>query len=187
MFDEKAQDLHITVQARSVAALIKYPDGSADGGVQALFTIAGRSDAPGCAVVQPDFATELARNNIALRIPTPLFGAGLIEQIPDSVILANQAADTVKKNGMGIRGRAHLVRHGGAVGQSVSGLINTIANDSTVARFGWKAQNKSLLLFAAEAYNVEMESATRCFKASATRRRNVNLRRRPTISPTPTR
>ena len=28
-------------------------------------------------------------------------------------------------------------------------------NDGTVTRFGWKAQNKSLLVFAAEAYNVE--------------------------------
>jgi hypothetical protein len=66
------------------ARLIKYPDGNPDGGVQALFTIAGRSDAPGCASTQPDFNLEAARNNIALRIPTPLFGAGLIEQIPDS-------------------------------------------------------------------------------------------------------
>ena len=28
-------------------------------------------------------------------------------------------------------------------------------NDGTIARFGWKAQNKSLLVFSGEAYNVE--------------------------------
>src|SRR5438132_1664033 len=28
-------------------------------------------------------------------------------------------------------------------------------NDGTITRFGWKAQNKSLLIFAGEAYNVE--------------------------------
>jgi len=30
--------------------------------------------------------------------------------------------------------------------------VNTSANDGTVACFGWKAQNKSLLIFAGEAY-----------------------------------
>jgi CxxC motif-containing protein (DUF1111 family) len=34
--------------------------------------------------------------------------------------------------------------------------VNTSGNDGTVTRFGWKAQNKSLLIFAGEAYNVEM-------------------------------
>ena len=34
--------------------------------------------------------------------------------------------------------------------------MNRSANDGTITRFGWKAQNKSLLMFAGEAYNVEM-------------------------------
>jgi len=38
----------------------------------------------------------------------------------------------------------------------ITGEANTNGNDGTIARFGWKAQNKSLLLFAGEAYNVEM-------------------------------
>src|SRR5208282_2763583 len=33
---------------------------------------------------------------------------------------------------------------------------NYSANDGTITRFGWKAQNKSLLMFAGEAYNVEI-------------------------------
>ena len=37
----------------------------------------------------------------------------------------------------------------------VTGSPNTSGNDGTVTRFGWKAQNKSLLIFAGEAYNVE--------------------------------
>jgi len=65
-------------------------DGSRDGGVHGLFTIRGRTDAPGCNLAQPDFAAELARNNVVFRIPTPVFGSGLIESIPDSTILANK-------------------------------------------------------------------------------------------------
>src|SRR5207249_9188984 len=38
----------------------------------------------------------------------------------------------------------------------ITGHVNTTGNDGTVTRFGWKAQNKSLLLFSGEAYNVEM-------------------------------
>jgi CxxC motif-containing protein (DUF1111 family) len=38
----------------------------------------------------------------------------------------------------------------------ISGSFNRNGNDGTITRFGWKAQNKSLLIFAGEAYNVEM-------------------------------
>ena len=37
----------------------------------------------------------------------------------------------------------------------IGGRENRNGNDGTITRFGWKAQNKSLLLFAGEAYNVE--------------------------------
>lgn len=114
------------------------PDGTADGGVHALFTITGRSDAPGCFLHQPDFRTAVAAQNLIFRIPTPLFGAGLIESIDDSTILANMAANNASKQSMGITGR-----------------VNTSGNDGTITRFGWKAQNKSLEVFSGEAYNVE--------------------------------
>ena len=113
-------------------------DGTPDGGVHALFTIAGRRDAPGCFLQQPDFRTAVARQNVIFRIPTPLFGAGLIEAIDDDAILANLRADRARKQGLGIRGRP-----------------NINGNDGTITRFGWKAQNKSLELFSGEAYNVE--------------------------------
>ena len=142
------------------ARFVRNRDGSPDGGVHALFTIAGRHDAPGCELEQPDFEAELARRNVIFRIPTPVFGAGLIEQIQDSTILANQARDAALKSGLGIRGRPNIVLAFGAI----SGQPNLNGNDGTVARFGWKAQNKSLLLFSGEAYNVEMGITSEMFQ-----------------------
>jgi len=67
-------------------------DGKRDGGVHNLYTIAGRTDAPGCVLTQPDFKREAARENLIFRVPTPVFGAGLIEEIADATILANLPA-----------------------------------------------------------------------------------------------
>jgi CxxC motif-containing protein (DUF1111 family) len=139
---------------------VKNPDGTPDGGVHDLFTIAGRADAPGCRLAQPDFETELARRNVIFRIPTPVFGAGLIEQIPDQAILANQADHAPLKSSMKIRGRPNIT----LAGRAISGQANNNGNDGTVARFGWKAQNKSLLVFAGEAYNVEMGITNELFQ-----------------------
>ena len=110
--------------------------GGPDGGVHDLFTIAGRSDAPAaCSIAQPDFSNT---NNLVFRTPTVTFGLGLIEAIADSSLRANLAANAARKQALGIRG-----------------LFNTSPNDGTIMRFGWKAQNKSLLMFSGEAYNVE--------------------------------
>jgi CxxC motif-containing protein (DUF1111 family) len=142
------------------ARFVRNPDGTRDGGVHALFTIAGRTDAPGCALDQPDFDAQLARGNVIFRIPTPVFGAGLIEQIPDKVILANQASYASQKLALGILGRPNIVLPFG----TISGQTNNNGNDGTIARFGWKAQNKSLLLFSGEAYNVEMGITNELFQ-----------------------
>jgi len=142
------------------ARFVRNADGSQDGGVHDLFTIASRSDAPGCVLAQPDFERELARRNVIFRIPTPTFGAGLIEQIPDRVILANQGKEAPKKKDLGIQGRPNIV----LAGHAISGQANNNGNDGTVARFGWKAQNKSLLLFSGEAYNVEMGITNELFQ-----------------------
>jgi len=114
----------------------------ADGGVHDLFTIAGRDDAPGCTAAQlpqPNFAQALATNNVIFRIPTPVFGGGLIENIAEATILTNMSANAGAKLALGITGHA-----------------NRSGNDGTITRFGWKAQNKSLLIFSGEAYNVEV-------------------------------
>jgi CxxC motif-containing protein (DUF1111 family) len=110
-----------------------------DGGVHNVFTIAGRQDAPNCSMAQPNYEAMDQANNIIFRIPTPLFGAGLMENIPDSTILANMQANASMKQALGI-----------------SGHPNVSGNDGTITKFGWKAQNKSLEIFAGEAYNVEM-------------------------------
>ena len=122
----------------------RKPDGTPDGGVHALFTIVGRSDigATGCtaAVLPPvDFETELRKGNLSFRIPTQTFGLGLIEAIQDLTILSSAASTATMRAPMGI-----------------GGMPNRSGNDGTIARFGWKAQNKSLTMFAGEAYNVEM-------------------------------
>jgi CxxC motif-containing protein (DUF1111 family) len=138
----------------------RHADGTPDGGVHALFVISGRvdasGDASGCTIKQPNFERQLAAGNIIFRIPTPTFGAGLIEQIPDAAILANQSAGASVKASLGIFGRPHRVR--------ISGEPNNNGNDGTIARFGWKAQNKSLLLFSGEAYNVEMGITNELFQ-----------------------
>jgi CxxC motif-containing protein (DUF1111 family) len=139
----------------------RNPDGTNDGGVHDLFVITGRNDAAGCNIAQPNFLPagnpltgQNGNPNIIFRIPTPVFGAGLIEAIPDSAILANMNANSNIKKPLGISGHpnAHL-----------SGNANHSANDGTITRFGWKAQNKSLLMFAGEAYNVEMGVTNQLF------------------------
>src|SRR3954470_15723637 len=142
------------------ARFVKNADGTADGGVHALFTITGRTGASGCTLSQPSFGHELANNNVIFRIPTPTFGLGLIEQVPDAAIVANQNANGFAKSQLGIRGKANY--H--VAGRTITGMTNNNGNDGTIARFGWKAQNKSLLLFSGEAYNVEMGITNELFQ-----------------------
>jgi CxxC motif-containing protein (DUF1111 family) len=113
-----------------------------DGGVHDLYTIVGMTGAPaGCTISQPPFASHLA-NDIIFRIPTPVFGDGLIEAIQESTILGN----VLVSKPFGITG--HENRNG---------------NDGTITRFGWKAQNKSVVIFSGEAYNVEMGISNELF------------------------
>jgi hypothetical protein len=122
----------------------RKPDGTPDGGVHALFTIVGRSDigSHGCTAVDlppTDFDTEYRKGNLSFRIPLQTFGLGLIEAIQDRTILSSAAATAALRAPLGI-----------------GGIPNRSGNDGTISRFGWKAQNKSLAIFAGEAYNVEM-------------------------------
>src|ERR1700693_4823858 len=139
----------------------RSPNGTNDGEVHAIYVISGRSDAAGCNIAQPNFlpagnplSGQGGNPNIIFRIPTPVFGAGLIEAISDSAILANMHADASQKAGLGISG--HVNAH-------LSGNANISGNDGTITRFGWKAQNKSLIMFAGEAYNVEMGITNQLF------------------------
>ena len=116
-----------------------------NGGVEDLFTVSGRADAGSCSLTQPSFAQAAAANNPIFRIPTPVFGSGLMNNIDDSTLLRNQANQAGNTFG-------------------IAGTFNHNGNDGTISRFGWKAQNKSLLLFAGEAYNVEMGITNEIFQ-----------------------
>jgi CxxC motif-containing protein (DUF1111 family) len=121
----------------------RLPSGQADGGVHALFVVSQRNDgtgnASGCNITQDNFAQQVSNNNVIFRIPTPVFGMGLIEQIEDRELIRNLSEGAATRTQLGISGR-----------------LNHNGNDGRVTRFGWKAQNISALVFAGEAYNVEM-------------------------------
>jgi CxxC motif-containing protein (DUF1111 family) len=78
---------------------------------------------------------------IAHRAPIPLFGAGLVEAIPDDTLLALEDPDDRDRDG--ISGRAAIV-------------TDVATGDRRVGRFGWKAQHATLLTFGADAYRNEM-------------------------------
>ena len=145
----------------------------ADGGVHALFTISGRGDAAGCDIPQPPLRLAWEQNNVSLRTVTPLFGLGLIEAISESAIKSNslemleamarsspvsrgaQQSSSDYHDSVGSGSMAKMYQQLGIIGRPGRGRENRSGNDSSITRFGWKAQNKSLLLFAGEAYNVE--------------------------------
>jgi CxxC motif-containing protein (DUF1111 family) len=80
-------------------------------------------------------------NVIARRKSLALFGNGLVEAIPDDVLIGMEDPDDRNKDG--ISGRAHRVR-------------DKATDKIRIGRFGWKAQQASLLAFGAEAYRDEM-------------------------------
>jgi mono/diheme cytochrome c family protein len=129
------------------ARFIKNPDGTPDGGVHDVFVITGRTDATGCNITQPNFAQAIQQKNIIFRIPTPTFGAGLVENIPAGNLKTDSTNISGPQAALGI----------------ASGRFNTSGNDGTITRFGWKGQNKSLLIFAGEAYNVEQGVTSEAF------------------------
>ncbi len=80
-------------------------------------------------------------NVIARRAPIPLFGAGLVEAIPDDALLALE--DPNDRNDDGISGRA-------------ARIVDLATGRARVGRFGWKSQHATLLAFSADAYRNEM-------------------------------
>jgi len=80
-------------------------------------------------------------NVIARRVPIPVFGAGLVEAIPDETLLAMDDAGDRDRDG--VSGRAAIV-------------TDIATGQRRVGRFGWKAQHATLLAFASDAYRNEM-------------------------------
>jgi len=131
------------------------PDGTPDGGVHQLFTVVGRSDVfpagqentcNAQALPRTDFETQYSRGNLRFRIPLQLFGLGILDGIQDREILERHQETAALRRALGI-----------------NGIPNRSGNDGTIARFGWKAQNKSITMFSGEAYNVEMGVTTDLF------------------------
>jgi CxxC motif-containing protein (DUF1111 family) len=97
-----------------------------------LFSVPGHA----CQPIVPADADVFAR-----RVPIPVFGAGLVEAIPDDVLLGLE--DPHDRNGDGVSGRAAIVE-------------DVATGERRVGRFGWKAQHATLLAFGADAYRNEM-------------------------------
>ncbi|AMS31577.1 hypothetical protein AEM42_02670 [Betaproteobacteria bacterium UKL13-2] len=104
-------------------------------------------------------------NVVAERISPPLFGLGLIEAIPDATLIANAAAPKPD----GVKGRAALV-------------TDVVSGQTRVGRFGWKAQQATLLAFSADAYNNEMGITNRFFPNENAPNGNQELLRRFTAN-----
>ena len=80
-------------------------------------------------------------NVVARRTPIPVFGAGLVEAISDDTLLALE--DPIDRDGNGVAGRAAII-------------TDVATGERRVGRFGWKAQQATLLAFAGDAYRNEM-------------------------------
>jgi hypothetical protein len=97
-----------------------------------LFSIPGHA----CQPVIPYDANVIVR-----RVPIAVFGAGLVEAIEDSTLLALE--DPADRDHDGVSGRAALI-------------TDRATGDRRVGRFGWKAQHATLLAFSGDAYRNEM-------------------------------
>ena len=112
-----------------------------------------RSINPGIREVVPREA-----NTVARRVTTPLFGAGLIEAIPDSTIVLG----TLARKPAGIAGKVSVVR-------------DVVSGKNLIGRFGWKAQQATLLAFSGDAYVNEMGVTNRFFPTENAPNGNVEL------------
>lgn len=87
-------------------------------------------------------------NVIGRRVAIPLFGAGLVEAIDDETLV--ELEDPFDRDGDGVSGRA-------------AWILDRATGRRRVGRFGWKAQQATLLVFGAEAYRTEMGITNQLF------------------------
>lgn len=110
--------------------------------------------------IDPAFQEQIPAqaNVVAGRQTTPLFGLGLIEAIPDQTILRNAAS----RKPDGVTGRPSMV-------------IDVATGQQRVGRFGWKAQQATLLAFSGDAYLNEVGITSRLFPHENPPNGNTNL------------
>jgi len=118
-----------------------------------------------CQPVMPADVTVVAH-----RAPIPLFGAGLVELIPDEALLALE--DPFDRDGNGVRGRAAII-------------MDVATGTRRVGRFGWKAQQASLLAFAGDAYRNEMGITNDLFPAEYAYGISADMMKRCDLRPEP--
>jgi CxxC motif-containing protein (DUF1111 family) len=93
------------------------------------------------------------------RLTTPLFGAGLMDTVADSVIVANANAQPTS-----VRGTVNNVK----VLLPNPADPSQVLNGTRVGKFGWKAGIASLVQFSADAYLNEMGITTQhCIKGAS--------------------
>ncbi len=113
------------------------------GALLKLYTVQGRTDAPGCVLAQPDFATLLANHDLSYHIPIPLYGVGLVEATPSSNFIADQDKPLMASLGI------------------TSGRFNRSA--SGISHIGWKGAASSIRAFADLAGAVELDATGEIF------------------------
>lgn len=130
----------------SAIAVTRFGRKLADGSFDPLTALGGtllheKSIDPGIVERVPPEA-----NVVAKRLSTPLFGAGLVEAILDSTIVQNSQI----RQGDGVRGKLSII-------------TDVTTGRQRIGRFGWKAQQATLLAFAGDAYINEMGITNRFF------------------------
>jgi CxxC motif-containing protein (DUF1111 family) len=145
------REVRFIYQVDQQGNIIRDENGSPipDGGVKQLWVVKGINNDPtisSCNLSQPDFEKQVANRNVAFRTPLQMLGLGLIDSIQDREILARFNATASQRRAFGIGGRP-----------------NRSGNNGTITRFGWKAQNMSITMFAGEAYSVEMGISNELF------------------------
>jgi hypothetical protein len=153
------------------ARFVRNPDGTPDGGVHSIFTIAGRTERGNCNLAQPDFAHELAMNNVIFRIPTPVFGLGLIEQIPTPPSSSIKASNATTKQSLGIRGRTNIVQ----AGNTVTGQPNLNGNEGRSRASDGRPRTNPSFCSRARLTTSKWESPTSYSRPSVTRPRRCQF------------
>src|SRR5262249_28587831 len=106
---------------------------------------------------------------VARRRTTPLFGLGLVDNVPDQTLI-NLAQQT--------GGRANMVPF-------ADPITGQPSNNTKVGRFGWKCQQATLFTFSGDAYLNEMGITTPMFPEENCPQGNCDLLNTPGLPTVP--
>jgi CxxC motif-containing protein (DUF1111 family) len=107
---------------------------------------------------------------VAMRRTTPLFGLGLVDNVPDSVI--QELAELEQAATPSTAGRVNIV-------------VDVASGQPRVARFGWKCQQATLFAFSGDAYLNEMGITTPLFPSENCPQGNCALLNNPGLPAVP--